>query len=78
LDTTTTAKRRNANADTSDADQEIDQLVYALYKLTPEEIAIVEGRSPSAKRTPATAKPVKTAAAKKPRKSVMSEDPDLS
>lgn len=27
------------------ADQQIDALVYELYELTPEEIAIVEGRA---------------------------------
>ncbi len=31
-------------ADTSGLDREIDQKVYALYGLTPEEIALVEGR----------------------------------
>ena len=30
-------------ADTSDHEAEIDQLVYALYGLTKEEIAVVEG-----------------------------------
>jgi hypothetical protein len=38
-----TAKKENANADITKYDQELDQLVYALYGLTPEEIAIVEG-----------------------------------
>ena len=37
------AKQRDADADTSAWDREIDQLVYALYGLTPEEIKIVEG-----------------------------------
>lgn len=32
-------------ADTSFEEQEIDQLVYKLYNLTPEEIAIVEGKN---------------------------------
>ena len=32
-------------ADTSAMEREIDQQVYALYGLTPEEIAIVEGTS---------------------------------
>jgi hypothetical protein len=36
-------KQRDAEADTSALEQEIDQLVYALYGLTPEEIQIVEG-----------------------------------
>ncbi len=37
------AKAVNAEADTSMLEKEIDQLVYQLYGLTPEEIAIVEG-----------------------------------
>jgi hypothetical protein len=36
-------KGKNPTADTSNLEREIDQLVYALYGLTPEEIAIVEG-----------------------------------
>ncbi|MEI6337383.1 MAG: TaqI-like C-terminal specificity domain-containing protein, partial [Verrucomicrobiota bacterium] len=36
-------KRTDAEADTSAMEREIDQQVYALYGLTPEEIAIVEG-----------------------------------
>jgi len=37
------AKQQCPNADTSALEREIDQQVYALYGLTPEEIAIVEG-----------------------------------
>jgi hypothetical protein len=37
------AKQANPADDTSANEREIDQLVYALYGLTPEEIAIVEG-----------------------------------
>ena len=37
------AKQANPAADTSALEREIDQQVYALYGLTPEEIAIVEG-----------------------------------
>ena len=37
------AKRANPAAGTSALEREIDQQVYALYGLTPEEIAIVEG-----------------------------------
>ncbi len=37
------AKQRDAEADTSAWEREIDRLVYALYGLTPEEIKIVEG-----------------------------------
>jgi hypothetical protein len=38
------AKRANPQADTSELEREIDQLVYRLYGLTEEEIRIVEGR----------------------------------
>ena len=37
-------KDTDSSADTSDHEAEIDQLVYALYGLTKEEIAVVEGR----------------------------------
>jgi hypothetical protein len=40
------AKKANPAADTSAMEREIDQQVYALYGLTPEEIAIVEGTAP--------------------------------
>lgn len=36
------AKRQDSKADSSEFEREIDQLVYALYELTPEEIQIVE------------------------------------
>ncbi len=36
------AKQRDAEADTSGLEREIDELVYALYGLAPEEIQIVE------------------------------------
>ena len=36
------AKRTNPQADTSELEREIDQLVYQLYGLTEEEIRIVE------------------------------------
>ena len=39
------AKQRDAEADTSALEREIDELVYALYGLTPEEIKIVEEAS---------------------------------
>jgi hypothetical protein len=38
------SKLKDPNADTSALEAEIDQLVYKLYGLTDEEIAIVEGR----------------------------------
>jgi hypothetical protein len=37
------AKQRDAEADVSTLEREIDEVVYALYGLTPEEIKIVEG-----------------------------------
>ena len=37
-----TTKKANLQADTSALEAEIDQLVYVLYGLTEEEIAIVE------------------------------------
>ncbi len=41
------AKAKDASADVSALEQEIDELVYALYALTPEEIQIVKGTSPA-------------------------------
>lgn len=40
-----TEKQYNPKADTSALEREIDRLVYGLYELTEEEIAIVEGKS---------------------------------
>jgi type II restriction/modification system DNA methylase subunit YeeA len=40
------AKKQNPAAATSALEREIDQQVYALYGLTREEIAIVEGTAP--------------------------------
>ena len=37
------AKRTNPDATVSDLEDDIDQMVYLLYALTPEEIKIVEG-----------------------------------
>ena len=37
-------KKQNPSADTTDLENQIDQLVYKLYELTEEEIKIVEGR----------------------------------
>jgi adenine-specific DNA-methyltransferase len=45
------AKAADPAADTSALEREIDDLVYKLYGLTAEEIAIVEGASASAKAT---------------------------
>lgn len=44
LNPQTAAKRTNPQADTSKWEDKIDQLVYQLYGLTGEEIAIVEGK----------------------------------
>ena len=38
-------KANNIEVDTSQQEKQIDQLVYQLYKITPEEIAIIEGKS---------------------------------
>jgi type II restriction/modification system DNA methylase subunit YeeA len=35
-------KKQNPNTDTTDLENEIDQLVYQLYELTEEEIKIIE------------------------------------
>ncbi|MDI6799062.1 MAG: TaqI-like C-terminal specificity domain-containing protein [Actinomycetota bacterium] len=43
------AKKKDPSADTSHIEKKIDQLVYKLYDLTPEEIAIVEGKNESKK-----------------------------
>ncbi len=37
------AKQRDAGADVSELEREIDGLVYTLHGLTPEEIELVEG-----------------------------------
>ncbi|MBD2145197.1 TaqI-like C-terminal specificity domain-containing protein [Sphaerospermopsis sp. FACHB-1194] len=43
VDQILTAKKSDPNADTSELEAEIDQMVYQLYELTPEEIKIIEG-----------------------------------
>lgn len=40
-----TLKKQNVNADTKNLEAQIDQLVYKLYDLTPEEIEIIENSS---------------------------------
>ncbi|SHK79458.1 TaqI-like C-terminal specificity domain-containing protein [Fibrobacter sp. UWEL] len=52
------AKKKDPTADTSKQEAEIDKLVYELYGLTDEEIAIVEGTS----ATTSAAKPNKSSA----------------
>jgi hypothetical protein len=39
------AKQRDGEADTSALERGLDELVYALYGLTPEEIRIIEGKA---------------------------------
>ena len=43
IDQILTTKKTDSNVDITDLENKIDKLVYALYDLTPEEIAIVEG-----------------------------------
>jgi len=43
VDQILSAKERNPEADTSELEKEIDELVYKLYNLTEEEIKIIEG-----------------------------------
>ncbi len=43
VDRILTAKKHNREADTTILERKIDHLVYKLYNLTPDEIAIVEG-----------------------------------
>jgi type II restriction/modification system DNA methylase subunit YeeA len=43
VDKILTAKKLDPNADTTALEREIDQMVYQLYELTPEEIKIIEG-----------------------------------
>lgn len=57
VDQVLAAKARDGNADTSSLEAEIDQLVYKLYGLTDEEIAIVEGNGMSNAETQRKASP---------------------
>jgi adenine-specific DNA-methyltransferase len=68
-----TTKKTNPTADVSALEAEIDQLVYKLYDLTPEEIAIVEESTASGSQVKKTA-PQPPAAEKSPRKKTT---PDL-
>ena len=45
VETIISIKKQDKNSDTTVLEHEIDQLVYKLYGLTDEEIAIVEGRN---------------------------------
>ncbi len=75
VDRILTAKKTNPSADTSALEAEIDQMVYKLYGLTEEEIAMVEeataaaakpSRGKAAKKTATEKKPVRKAQAKLP------------
>jgi hypothetical protein len=44
------AKKRDPSANTTALEREIDRLVYELYELTPEEIAIIEDSTRRVKR----------------------------
>jgi len=45
VDKILTSKQKDPNVDTSALEKQIDQMVYKLYSLTPEEIEIVENSS---------------------------------
>lgn len=49
VDRVLVAKRDNPQADTSKLEEQIDRLVYHLYELTDDEIAIVEEATARAK-----------------------------
>jgi hypothetical protein len=59
VDRILTAKAKDASADVSQLEREIDRLVYTLYNLTPNEIKLVEGASlaTTQKSKPAVATP---------------------
>jgi hypothetical protein len=46
-----TLKKANPQTDTRELEREIDRLVYQLYDLTDEEIAIVEGKNAASPQT---------------------------
>ena len=48
-------RRRSAGTNTAALERKIDEAVYGLYGLTPEEIALVEGRAASTPSRPAPA-----------------------
>jgi len=65
VDAILVVKERDHKADTSALESQIDQLVYKLYGLTEDEIAIVEGRDkpaaePQAKKQRRAKRPVAT------------------
>jgi len=66
------AKKKDPSADTSKQEAEIDKLVYELYGLTDEEIAIVEGTSATTSAT----KPEKTPSANRSPSKTFVEETD--
>jgi len=44
VDQILSVKKKNPNADTSNIEKKIDEMVYKLYGLAPDEIAVVEGK----------------------------------
>ena len=78
------AKKENPSADTSALEKKIDEIVYKLYGLTEEEIAIVEGRSAGGRPSPASTTPdavrnparVRTGASTR-QPSILDEDTDI-
>ncbi len=77
VDSILEAKANDSAADVSKVESHIDRLVCELYGLADVEIAIVEGREPGVKAISSVPKPAKTPGARQPRKSVMTNDPDL-
>jgi len=51
VDRILSVKQKDPDADTLALERQIDQMVYKLYHLTPEEIVIVEGRSNNGNKT---------------------------
>jgi len=68
------AEKKDPNADTSALESEIDQLVYKLYGLTDDEIAIVEGRNET-KQEPQGEAARRPAASRRRRKQVTTPAP---
>jgi len=72
------AKHNNADAEIATYEVQVDRMVTSLFNLTPDEIAIVEGREAGVKKAAAPVKLVRSVAGtKKSRKSILAEDPDL-
>ena len=71
-------KKKDISADVSDLEREIDELVYGLYGLSADEIALVEGSVGVGKGGKGKAAPVKRVSARRAkRKSVLVDDPGL-